>query len=269
MILKSPATRGIKFLQKFNYHLVNNNFKYNKIMGPLESAKKIAAYKAVDEYVKNNSIIGIGSGSTVIYAVHRIAERIKAEDLHVVCIPTSFQARQLIIRNHLTLGDLETHPKLDCVIDGADEVDADLTLIKGGGGCLLQEKIVASCTDELIIIADYTKNSDRLGQQYKKGIPIEVIPMAYVPIKKKIEENYGGVAKVRMAVAKAGPVVTDNGNFILDWHFPFELEKSWEKVNTEIISMPGVVEIGLFVNMAKKAYFGMADGGVKEQTLNQ
>lgn len=109
----------------------------------------------------------------------------------------------MILNNHLTLGDLDTTPELNVVIDGADEVDADLTLIKGGGGCLLQEKIIASCTDQLIIIADYTKNSERLGQQYKKGIPIEVIPMAYVPIKKKIENNYGGVAQIRMAVAKA------------------------------------------------------------------
>lgn len=101
------------------------------------------------------------------------------------------------------MGDLDIHPRLDVVIDGADEVDADLALIKGGGGCLLQEKIIASCTDQFIIIADYTKNSERLGQQYKKGIPIEVVPMAYVPIKKKIEEYYGGVAKIRMAVAKA------------------------------------------------------------------
>lgn len=92
---------------------------------------------------------------------------------------------------------------MDCVIDGADEVDGDKTLIKGGGGCLLQEKIVASCTDNLIIIADYTKNSIKLGQQYKKGIPIEVIPMGYAPIKNKIQDIYSGSVKIRMAVAKA------------------------------------------------------------------
>ncbi|XP_014295823.1 ribose-5-phosphate isomerase [Microplitis demolitor] len=234
-------------------------------MGTLETAKKIAAYKAVDEYVTPNSIIGIGSGSTVIYAVNRIAEKINENGLNVICVPTSFQARQLIINNHLTLGDLDTHPKLDCVIDGADEVDADMTLIKGGGGCLLQEKIVASCTNQLIIIADHTKNSERLGQQYKKGIPIEVVPMAYVPIKKNIQDNYGGTVQIRMAIAKAGPVITDNGNFILDWHFPFEQEKSWNKISSEIKLIPGVIEIGLFVNMAKKVYFGMPDGSVKIQ----
>ncbi|CAK9807862.1 Ribose-5-phosphate isomerase [Anthophora quadrimaculata] len=234
-------------------------------MGPLEIAKKIAAYKAVDEYVKDNSIIGVGSGSTIIYAVHRLVERVKEENLNIVCVPTSFQARQLILNNHLTLGDLETYPKLDCAIDGADEVDSEMNLIKGGGGCLLQEKIVASCADELVIIADYTKNSQQLGEQYKKGIPIEVIPMAYKAIQKRIKDNYGGNIQLRMALAKAGPVVTDNGNFILDWHFPQGLT-NWNKINIEISMIPGVVETGLFIKMAKKVFFGMPDGSVKEQS---
>ncbi|CAK9824603.1 Ribose-5-phosphate isomerase [Anthophora retusa] len=234
-------------------------------MGPLEIAKQIAAYKAVDEYVKDNSVIGVGSGSTIIYAVHRLVERVKEENLNIVCVPTSFQARQLILNNHLTLGDLETYPKLDCAIDGADEVDSEMNLIKGGGGCLLQEKIVASCADELVIIADYTKNSQQLGEQYKKGIPIEVIPMAYKAIQKRIKDNYGGNIQLRMALAKAGPVVTDNGNFILDWHFPQGLT-NWNKINIEISMIPGVVETGLFIKMAKKVFFGMPDGSVKEQS---
>lgn len=236
-------------------------------MGPLESAKKIAAHKAVNEYVQNNTVIGIGSGSTVIYAIQRLAERVKEEGLNVVCVPTSFQARQLILDNHLTLGDLETHPKLDCAIDGADEVDAELNLIKGGGGCLLQEKIVASCAQQFVVIADYTKNSQKLGEQYKKGIPIEVIPMAYVPIQDRIERTYGGSVKIRMALAKVGPVITDNGNFLLDWHFPQDIT-NWVKINQEISLIPGVIETGLFINMAEKAFFGMLDGSVKEQSSN-
>ncbi|XP_034179830.1 ribose-5-phosphate isomerase isoform X2 [Osmia lignaria lignaria] len=192
-------------------------------------------------------------------------ERIKEENLNIVCIPTSFQARQLILNNQLTLGDLETYPKLDCAIDGADEVDSEMNLIKGGGGCLLQEKIVASCANQFVIIADYTKNSQKLGEQYKKGIPIEVIPMAYVAIQRRVEDNYGGDVKIRMALAKAGPVVTDNGNFILDWNFPQDLN-NWNTINTEIKMMPGVVETGLFIKMANKAFFGMPDGSVKEQS---
>lgn len=98
----------------------------------------IGIFQAVDEWVKPNTAIGIGSGSTVIYAVDRLKERVANEQIKVFCIPTSFQARQLIINNGLVLSDLEIHPTLDCVIDGADEVDSNLTLIKGGGGCLLQ-----------------------------------------------------------------------------------------------------------------------------------
>lgn len=231
----------------------------------LNEAKKIAAYKAVDNWVKDNTAVGIGSGSTVVFAVQRLAERVKNEKLNIICIPTSFQARQLIVENQLNLGDLDRNPKLDCAIDGADEVDSEMTLIKGGGGCLLQEKIVASCAKKLIIIADYTKNSQKLGEQYKKGIPIEVIAMAYVPIRERILKLYGGKIELRMAVAKAGPCVTDNGNFILDWIFDTSKNYDWDQVNKELMMIPGVVETGLFVKMAIKAYFGMADGGVKEQ----
>lgn len=104
----------------------------------LEAAKKLAAYKAVNDYVENNMVLGVGSGSTIVYAVDRLRERVEKEKLNVVCIPTSFQARQLIIKNGLTLSELEINPQLDCTIDGADEVDSKMVLIKGGGGCLLQ-----------------------------------------------------------------------------------------------------------------------------------
>ncbi|KAM3967933.1 ribose-5-phosphate isomerase [Aphomia sociella] len=233
----------------------------------LEQAKQVAAYRAVDEFVTNNCVFGVGSGSTVIYAVQRLAERVEIENLKVICIPTSFQAKQLIIKHKLTLGELETNPEIDVTIDGADEVDSNMILIKGGGGCLLQEKIVASCSKKLIVIADYTKDSVKLGDRYKKGIPIEVIPMSYVPIKNKIIALFGGEIKLRSAVAKAGPVVTDNGNFILDWLFTNQ-DLDWEKVNSTITMIPGVVETGLFVNMCQKAYFGQPEGNVIERSVS-
>lgn len=232
----------------------------------LEQAKQVAAYQAVDQFVTNNCIFGVGSGSTVVYAVQRLAERVESEKLKVTCIPTSFQAKQLIIKHGLNLGELETNPNIDITIDGADEVDSNMTLIKGGGGCLLQEKIIASCSKKLIVIADYTKDSVKLGDRYKKGVPIEVIPMAYVPIKNKIISLYGGEIKLRSAVAKAGPVVTDNGNFILDWMFANQ-NLDWEKVNNTIKLIPGVVETGLFVNMCCKAYFGQPEGNVVERSV--
>lgn len=104
----------------------------------LEKAKELAAFKAVDDYVQNGMVLGIGSGSTIVYAVNRLKQRVDKEKLNVICIPTSFQARQLIIQNGLTLGELEINPQIDCTIDGADEVDSKMVLIKGGGGCLLQ-----------------------------------------------------------------------------------------------------------------------------------
>ncbi|XP_021153474.2 ribose-5-phosphate isomerase isoform X1 [Columba livia] len=231
-----------------------------------EEAKRLAACAAVDKHVQNNQVLGIGSGSTIVHAVHRLAERVRQENLTIFCIPTSFQARQLILQNGLTLSDLDRHPEvngtaeLDVAIDGADEVDSDLNLIKGGGGCLTQEKIVAGYAKCFIVIADYRKKSRSLGEQWKKGIPIEVIPMAYVPVTRALTKNFGGVVELRMAVSKAGPVVTDNGNFILDWKF--DKVHEWSEVNTAIKMIPGVVETGLFIGMAEVVYFGMEDGSV-------
>ncbi|KAJ3613153.1 hypothetical protein NHX12_019405 [Muraenolepis orangiensis] len=226
-----------------------------------EEAKKLAAFAAVDNHVQNNHVVGVGSGSTIVYAVDRLAQRVRQEKLNIVCVPTSFQARQLVLQHGLNLSDLDRHPELDVAIDGADEVDAGLTLIKGGGGCLTQEKIVAGCAKKFIVIADYRKDSVSLGEQWKKGVPVEVVPMAYVPVSRRIERCFGGEAVLRMAVSKAGPVVTDNGNFLLDWKF--ESPHNWAEVHKDIKMIPGVVETGLFVGMAERAYFGMEDGTVR------
>lgn len=229
----------------------------------LDQAKKIAAYKAIDEHVKSGYVVGIGSGSTIVFAVERLAQRVKSENLKVLCVPTSFQARQLILKHNLDLTDLEVNPILEVCIDGADEVDNKLNLIKGGGGCLLQEKIVASCAKKLVIIADYTKDSVLLGTNYKKGIPIEVSPMCYIPVKNRIEKTFGGIVELRMAINKAGPIITDNGNFILDWR-NYKQDMNWNEINIQLILIPGVVETGLFINMASEIYFGMSDESVKQ-----
>uniref|UniRef100_A0A673IJB2 ribose-5-phosphate isomerase n=1 Tax=Sinocyclocheilus rhinocerous TaxID=307959 RepID=A0A673IJB2_9TELE len=197
-----------------------------------EEAKKLAAYAAVDNHIQNNQVVGVGSGSTIVYAVDRLTERVRQEKLNIVCVPTSFQARQLILQHGLTLSDLDRHPELDVAIDGADEVDTALTLIKGGGGCLTQEKIVAGCAKHFIVIADYRKDSKALGQQWKKGVPVEVIPMAYVPVSRAIARRFGGEAVLRMAVSKAQCRVDNSLT-------------------------------GLFVGMAERVYFGMEDGSVK------
>ncbi|KJE94582.1 ribose-5-phosphate isomerase [Capsaspora owczarzaki ATCC 30864] len=231
----------------------------------VEKAKKAAAFAAVDEYVKDGMTIGVGSGSTIVYAVERIVERVKAENLKLVCIPTSFQARQLIVEGGLVLSDLSRHSAIDVAIDGADEADAQLNCIKGGGACMLQEKIVAYNAKRFVVVADFRKKSETLGQQWKAGVPIEVIPLAYVPVLRKLE-SFGGKPVLRMAKAKAGPVVTDNGNFVVDCDFGLIQDPA--ALDKRIASIPGVVETGLFVNMAEKAFFGMQDGTVETRTKN-
>ncbi|MBD3214868.1 MAG: ribose 5-phosphate isomerase A [Candidatus Lokiarchaeota archaeon] len=225
----------------------------------IEQGKKNAAEKAVEENVKNGMILGIGSGSTVVYAVKKIVTLNSKKNLSVKCIPTSFQSYQLIVENGLELVSLDQYPKIDLDIDGADEIDRHLNLIKGGGGCLVQEKIVASNAKTLIIIADFRKDSKYLGEKWKEGVPIEVIPIAYVPIMNKIQD-LGGKPKLRMAQAKAGPLVTDNGNFIID--ADFGIIKEPKKLNEKLKFIPGVVDTGLFIGMASKAYIGQKDGSI-------
>ncbi|CAG0888511.1 unnamed protein product [Darwinula stevensoni] len=219
-------------------------------------------------------LLGIGSGTTVIYVVDHLAKKVREHGLSVKCIPTSHQSQQLILQHDLPLSTLDQYPQLDLLIDGADECNEDLTCIKGGGGCLTQEKIVAYNSDTFVIVADQrqrafiacSKQSQYLGQQWKGGIPIEVIPMAHVPIARRVEETFGGKVELRMAVKKMGPILTDNGNFILDWHFPENTNtKKWEDVNTFLKMIPGVVETGLFVGLAKRAYFGDSEFGEVKQ----
>jgi len=233
----------------------------------VEEAKKKAAIAAVNDYVQKDQVVGVGSGSTIVYAVERLAQRAREENLNLRCVPTSFQAKQLILDAGLVLSDLERESQVDVTIDGCDEADDDLTLIKGGGGCLTQEKIVASFSKKFVVIADYRKNSAALGEQWKY-VPIEVVPFAWKQVKRRLEEELGGEAKLRMAKAKAGPVVTDNSMFLLDWYWGRQKEggRDWHSVNNIIINIPGVLETGLFVGMAEKAYFGQEDGAVREKS---
>ncbi len=233
----------------------------NDLMDLITEAKKSAAIQAVNNHIQSDFHVGIGSGSTVVFAVEHLASLYQEGKIkNIMCVPSSFQARQLIIENNLPLGEINQFPILDVDIDGADEIDDELNLIKGGGGCHLQEKIVASCAKELIIIADFRKDSTKLGEKWKKGIPLEVSPLAYKPVMTKLQDM-GGIPKMRMAQSKAGPAVSDNGNFIIDVDFgiitnPMDMEIKLKQI-------PGILETGLFVKMASKAYIGMEDGTVK------
>ncbi|TEB30945.1 ribose-5-phosphate isomerase [Coprinellus micaceus] len=240
----------------------------------IESSKRLAAYTAVDHYIKPehrtsfqssrvDQIVGIGSGSTVPYVVDRIAQQGKEVNQGRVFVPTGFQSRQLIVAAGLTLGDVDEYPSIDVTIDGADEVDRELNLIKGGGACHLREKVIAEAAETFVVVADYRKNSEFLGTNYPPGVPIEVVPFAYGKVLSAVQKTFGAPkATLRMAVKKAGPVVTDNGNFVID--APFEREKMLDPASVlkQTKLLTGVVEVGLFCNMAKAAYFGNEDGTV-------
>ncbi|KAF8581460.1 ribose-5-phosphate isomerase [Ramaria rubella] len=228
----------------------------------IEGAKRLAAFTAVDNHVlPHHRIIGIGSGSTVPYVVERIIAQGPA-NANRVFIPTGFQSKELIVNAGLTLGDVDQYSTIDVTIDGADEVDQSLNCIKGGGACQLREKVLAEAAETWIVVADYRKNSKYLGTSYMPGVPVEVAPFAYAPLLKSLHRLGSPNAALRMAIRKAGPVVSDNGNFIIDAPFPEDILREPMGLLTRIKMLTGVVEVGLFCGMAKAAYFGNEDGSI-------
>jgi len=229
----------------------------------IEKSKRLAGFKAVDEHLlQEHKLVGIGSGSTVPYVVERIYGQ-KALNKGRIFFPTGFQSKELIISSGLTLGDIDQYPTLDITFDGADEVDSDLNCIKGGGACQLREKVLAEAAKTFIVVADYRKNVSVLGTNFTQGVPIEVVPFAYAKVLKTLKEDLGSPqAVLRMAKMKAGPVVSDNSNFIIDAPFSQEVMKDPTSLLTKLKLLTGVVEVGLFCNMAQAAYFGNQDGTV-------
>ncbi|KAK7052286.1 ribose-5-phosphate isomerase [Favolaschia claudopus] len=230
----------------------------------LERSKQLAAWTAVDQHVKpEHRVIGIGSGSTVPYVVERIVQLGAEANEERVFIPTGFQSKQLIVESGLNLGDVDQFPTIDVTLDGADEVDRELNCIKGGGACHLREKVLAEAANTFILVADYRKNVEHLGTTFKQGVPIEVVPFAYAKVLQNLHHILGSPeASLRMAVKKAGPVVSDNGNFIIDAPFDQEKMKDPFTIMAQIKMLTGVVEVGVFCHMAKAAYFGNQDGSV-------
>lgn len=212
-------------------------------------------------------VVGVGSGSTVVYAVERLVQRVKDEGLKIKCIPTSYQSQLLIVDGGLILTSLAFEPVIDVTIDGADEVDPKLNLIKGGGACHVQEKFVAYNSTKLVIIVDFRKISPGLGKVWTKGVPIEVIPDALQPVQRKLKELGALKVDVRVGSGKAGPVVTDNGNVIIDAVFGGdELCSNPAQLNMKIQSIAGVVDTGLFIKMASEVFIGNEDGSVGNMT---
>ena len=216
----------------------------------IEKAKKRAALEAVKN-VKDGYIIGLGSGSTAAYAIKEIGKITRQKNWQILGVPTSYQAMQLAIQCGIRLTTLQEHPQLDLTIDGADQIDKELNLIKGMGGALTREKIVASTSKRVIIVADETKLVNKLGTNHP--VPVEVLPFATSTVMLKIRKMKGRT-RLRETSGKVGPLVTDNGNFILDADFgPIDAPS---ELNFQLKSIPGVVETGIFANMADIVYLG-------------
>jgi ribose 5-phosphate isomerase A len=219
-----------------------------------QSAKKRAALKAV-KHVKDGFIVGLGSGTTIAHAVQEIGEKVRRENMRVLGVSTSHQILMLAVSCGIPLTTLDEHPQLDVTIDGADQVDRKLNLIKGIGGALMREKIVASAAKQLVIVVDETKIAEKLGMNHP--VPIEVLPFALSLVMAKVKEM-GGKPVLRQGKQKVGPVVTDNGNFILD--VEFGVINNPEKLDARLKMVPGVLETGLFVGMADVVYVGGRTG---------
>jgi ribose 5-phosphate isomerase A len=218
-------------------------------------AEKEDAGRAAAKLVRDGDVVGLGTGSTAYFAVIALGERVKA-GLKILGVPTSLQTADLARAVGIPLTTLDQHPELDITIDGADELDSKLNLIKGGGGALLREKVVASASKRMVVVADSSKVVTTLG---KFPLPVEVISFARAVVEKKIA-SLGASVKLR-ASRDGSPYVTDNGNQILDCSFgkiedPAMLARSLGDV-------PGVLGHGLFVGLAELAFVGR-DHGIEE-----
>lgn len=219
-----------------------------------EDAKKRVASEAV-KHVEDDFIVGLGSGSTAAYVIQEIGRRVTQDGLHVRGVPTSSQAMLIAVNSGIPLTTLDEQPILDLAIDGADQIDKKLNMIKGGGGALTREKIVAFAAKQLVIVADKTKLVQKLGTNCQ--VPLEVLPFALATTTANVKK-LGGKPLLRESRKKVGPVVTDNGNYIID--VDFGSINNVKELNQQLKLIPGVFETGLFIEMADVVYLGKPDG---------
>lgn len=233
-------------------------------LSPADRAKDAAARAAV-ALVQDGMRLGLGTGSTAAFMVRRLAERVQAEGLRLRCAATSHATAELAGRLGLTIEDLDDIGWLDMTLDGADEIDADLNLIKGGGGALLREKITAAASDRMVVIADPGKVVECLGAFH---LPVEVVPFGVETTRRHIQRVLEAADLTQRPMLlrqhEGQPFRTDEGNLILD----LSLEQIHDPAGlaASLVSIPGVVEHGLFLNMCDLALIGSPDGSVIELT---
>lgn len=204
-------------------------------------AKRAAGERAAD-LVKDGMVVGLGTGSTVAWTIKRLGEKVREDGLKILGVPTSYQAEELAIASGIMLTTLNQHPILDLAIDGADQVDADLFVIKGGGAAHTREKVVAASAKRFVIVADESKYVEKLTHV----VPVEVLPFAARLVERRIKE-LGGKPVLRLGRMKDGPVITDNGNLVMDVDFGTIEDPAG--LAARLCGIPGLVEHGIFDNL--------------------
>ena len=227
-------------------------------MDPSDRAKQAAAARAL-ALIEDGMAVGLGTGSTARWLIELLAERIGREGIGVVCVPTSTRTREQAAALGIPLRTLDQVERLDLTIDGADEFDGNLSLVKGGGGALLQEKIVAAASRRMVVITDATKRVDALGAF---PLPVEVVRFGHSHTDAHVRALLGrsdvGGDRTMLRHGRGGPYVTDEGHHILDLHLGRIGDP--ERLNAELNAIPGVVETGLFVDMADTIIVGQENG---------
>jgi ribose 5-phosphate isomerase A len=235
-------------------------------LSPIDKAKFVAAKRAV-EYVESGMKVGLGTGSTAAWMVRCLGERVREEGLKIVGVPTSTRTAELARQVGVPITSLDDAKWLDLTIDGADEFDPNLALIKGGGAALLQEKIVATASDQMIVITDAAKEVAQLGAF---PLPVEVIPFGWQTTKALIEEMLVGMdvlnRDVTLRMNGDSPLVTDEANYIVDLH----LKRIGNPRQLALVlnQIPGVVENGLFIDICDIVVIGHGDGRVVVRDIN-
>lgn len=236
-------------------------------LSPIDKAKFVAAKKAT-EYVKSGMKVGLGTGSTAAWLVQCLGEMVRDEGLQIKGVPTSARTAQLAREVGIEVISLDEAKWLDVTIDGTDEYDGNLNLIKGGGGAHLQEKIVATASDQMIVIADATKKVSTLGAF---PLPVEVIPFGWQTSRTLIEETLIGMdvlgQSTTLRMNGDAPFVTDEGNHILDLHL--HRIGNPRQLSLVLNQIPGVVENGLFIDICDIVIIGYGDGRVEVNDINK
>ena len=205
--------------------------------------EKRAAGEAAADLVRDGMVIGLGTGSTVAWTIRRIGDMVNGDDgIDILGVPTSYQAQELAISCGVPLTTLEQHPVLDLAIDGVDQIDRNLVAIKGGGGAHAREKVISCSARWFVIVADASKRAKVLSVP----VPLEVLPIA-ANLVEHLVKDMGGVPKIRQAKMKDGPVITDNGNLVID--VDFGIIEDPKGLASKLSALPGVLEHGIFDNV--------------------